>query len=233
LPLPLGKKHGKAAEETEYVDYHIETSQSGEESEEEETAEEDERGNEDNVSEPEIQQKVKKKVSRSDALLAAQLVQKMKPNPSKIVRNARVEVELTNQGPVLRSVSNGTEADAGKMDVDIASDGKKKTKERKVVLFNDKNIDINLHSSSTQAIKTVRVKLTAGLVLYNQIIHGLDLQYVSEYAAITFMKKMKNDQAFEFSFPMIIAPLVQKALQCVIDNNKSFYANMKPFDQIG
>lgn len=230
--MPIGKKHGKAAEETEYVDYHIETSQSGEESEEEEADEQDERGNEDNVSEPEIQQKTKKKVSRSDALLAAQLVQKMKRNPTKIVRNARLDV-TTNHGPVLQSLSNGTEADAGKMDVDIVNDGKKKTKERKVVIFNDKNIDINLHTSSTQAIKTVRVKLTAGLVLYNQIIHGLDTQYASDFAAITFMKKMKNDQAFEFSFPMTIAPLVQKAIQCVIDNNKSFYANMKPFDQIG
>jgi len=113
--------------------------------------------------------------------------------------------------------------------VDESDNENGKKKKKKKVIFDDCNVDLNLHKNATQSIKSVKIKLAAGLILYNHIISGWSPQYSNDFAAITFMKKMKDETAFEFNIPMTIAPILQKALQHIINVNKDYYSGMKLF----
>lgn len=112
-------------------------------------------------------------------------------------------------------------------DADKEKDGSKK--KSSAVMFNDNNIDMNLHNEAPQNIKQKKIKLSGSLIIMCHVIDGLQskLPFNNDYPALTFQKKMKDGKAFQFSIPFNLAPTLQKAIQHMIDANPQFFSGMK------
>ncbi len=114
----------------------------------------------------------------------------------------------------------------------LPDDGIESNKEKDVnkkknssIMFNDRNVDVNLHNEAPQNIKTKKIKLSASLILMCHVIDGLQskLPFSNDYPAMTFQKKMKDGKAFQFSIPFNLAPTLQNAVQIMIDANSQFF----------
>lgn len=104
---------------------------------------------------------------------------------------------------------------------------------KKVIMFNDEDVHLNLYNEAPQNIKVKKIKLSQSLLVLCQIIEGADMKggYNNDFAAITFQKKMKDGKAYEFSIPLTLAPIVQTALQHIIDANPHFFSGIKKFKE--
>ncbi len=102
---------------------------------------------------------------------------------------------------------------------------------RKVALFNDHNVDVNLHNEAPQNIKIKKIKISQSLIVLCQMIEGADMKgsFNNDFAAMTFQKKMKDGKAYEFSIPLALAPTLQSAAQVMIDANPQFFSGIKKF----
>jgi len=102
---------------------------------------------------------------------------------------------------------------------------------RKIALFNDHNVDVNLHNEAPQNIKIKKIKISQSLIVLCQMIEGVDMKgnFNNDFAAMTFQKKMKDGKAYEFSIPLALAPTLQNAAQIMIDANPQFFSGIKKF----
>lgn len=102
---------------------------------------------------------------------------------------------------------------------------------RKIKLFNDHNVDVNLHNEAPQNIKVKKIKMSQSLIVLCQMIEGVDMKgnFNNDFAAMTFQKKMKDGKAYEFSIPLALAPTLQNAAQIMIDANPQFFSGIKKF----
>jgi len=67
----------------------------------------------------------------------------------------------------------------------------KEDNKRKVVFFNDQNVDVNLHHEAPQNIKYKKIQMSQSLIVLCQTIDGNDMKgnFNNDFAAITFQKK--------------------------------------------
>ncbi len=151
----------------------------------------------------------------------------------KIVGNVQNEEKNMNLGKIKRQkmAKTGNEKDVGKTgsDGDKEKDGNKKKSSS--IMFNDRNIDVNLHNEAPQNIKSKKIKLSGSLILMCHVIDGLQskLPFHNDYPALTFQKKMKDGKAFQFSIPFNLGPTLQNAIQIMIDANPQFFNGIKKF----
>ncbi len=45
----------------------------------------------------------------------------------------------------------------------------------------------------------------------------------SDYAALSFVRKMRDDRAFEFNLPLNLAPAIIEGLQLIMNDNPRFF----------
>ena len=96
------------------------------------------------------------------------------------------------------------------------------------VIFNDGNVDVNLHTLEAQNIVKKKIKISSSLIVCSQIVENWDNKnYNQEYASITIQRKLKDGKAFEFNIPLNLAFSLQNAIQIIIDSNPKFFSGIK------
>lgn len=171
--------------------------------------------------------KPKKAVPAQNSLkkTPTKIVQKSKRVPL-VAETDRKSIEL--ESDIEKTATTTKEKDVGKR---LGNQNSKEEGRKKYVLFNDNNIDHNLHNEAPQNIKVKKIKLSHSLIVLCQMIEGADMKgsFNNDFAAMTFQKKMKDGKAYEFSLPLSLAPTIQEAAQIMIDANPQFFSGIKKF----
>lgn len=218
-------------------------SESEEESEDEEEAEieEDESESDYDLSidtQPLIKptKKPKKTILKPDALEkpVKPVVKKSKRVPATAITTSTPTTVVTipdDSPPPKKGRMDSTKEKDGKLSNQNSVSSKDGENRKKYVLFNDNNIDVNLHNEAPQNIKIKKIKLSHSLIVLCQMIEGVDMKgnFNNDFAAMTFQKKMKDGKAYEFSIPLALAPTLQNAAQIMIDANPQFFSGIRKF----
>ena len=102
-----------------------------------------------------------------------------------------------------------------------AEEGKKK-----VVEYNDKNVDYNLYNEAPDHIKNVKIKLSSNVVMMCRMIEAsgnAQIGLTFDYAALSFVRQSKNGRAYEFNLPLGIAKKIIQGCQLCIKENPKFF----------
>lgn len=230
----------KDEEEVKEREYLPETESEDETEEEMETAEIEENSTDSDVDDLTIDtqpfikptKKSKKTIPKQNPLeKTSKIIRKPKRNET-IVSSAAI---LESEGLIKKGKNEqGKEKEKdGKILSTTSTSSKESDGKRKVTLFNDYNVDVNLHNEAPQNIKVKKIKLSHSLIVLCQMIEGVDMKgsFNNDFAAMTFQKKMKDGKAFEFSIPLALAPTIQNAAQIMIDANPQFFSGIKKFKE--
>ena len=117
-----------------------------------------------------------------------------------------------------------TEVSGGDLVVpEVEVETKKDKKE--VVMFNDKNVDYNLYHEAPENVATKKIKLSSNVILMCKMIEANSGQkgLTYDYAALSIIRKTKNNQAYEFNLPLTIAPNLVKGIELIMTENKNFF----------
>lgn len=212
------KKHEEA--DKEYEPGQEETDE--ETSEEEEDQEKFESSESEEYTPPDSQQfikNIKKKSKKQD---------KTEPPVVKPLKKRKIPDQEHDPEPEQKDSKKSKITKDQNEEKDVNS-GKKKS----VFLFNDKNVDVNLFNEAPQNIKVKKVKLNNNLILQCHVIDASDskMSFNNDFPALSFIKKMKDGKAFQFSIPFNLGPTVQSAIQIMVDANPQFFSGIKKFKQ--
>jgi hypothetical protein len=105
------------------------------------------------------------------------------------------------------------------------NDSKKEKKEKDVPMFNDKNVDYNLYHEAPENVATKKIKLSSNVILMCKMIEATGEQrgLTYDYAALSIIRKTKNNKAYEFNLPLTIAPNLVKGIELIMQENKHFF----------
>lgn len=113
----------------------------------------------------------------------------------------------------------------------------KKSKKRETPVFNDKNLDYNLFNDAPENVMARKIKISNTVLVTCKMIDAITggatggLSY--DYAALTFMRKIQNQKAFEFNLPLSLAPNIIEALKLIMKDNPKFFKRNAPQNTIG
>jgi len=105
---------------------------------------------------------------------------------------------------------------------------KKKTRDTPV--FNDKNLDYNLFSSDPDNVVSKKIKISSNVIVQCRMIDGIEKgknAAFQDYAALSFLRKTKDEKAFEFNLPLGLATNIIEALKLIINDNPKFFKKYK------
>ena len=97
---------------------------------------------------------------------------------------------------------------------------------KRVIEYNDKNVDYNLYTEAPEHIKTVKCQINSNTLMICRMIEASSNStsgLTSDYAAISFVRLSRNGKAFEFNLPLGIAPNIIKGLTMFIKDNPRFF----------
>jgi len=98
--------------------------------------------------------------------------------------------------------------------------------EKKETLFDLSNVDYNLYTAAPQNIVEKKVMLGNNLLVLSKMMEAAgDKGQTYEYAAISFQRKLKSSKAYTFNIPLNLAPTLIKALELIMDDNKTFFSS--------
>lgn len=103
------------------------------------------------------------------------------------------------------------------------NDSKREKKESPI--FNDKNVDYNLYHEAPENVATKKIKLSSNVILMCKMIEATGDQrgLTYDYAALSIIRKTKNNKAYEFNLPLTIAPNLVKGVELIMNENKHFF----------
>ena len=102
--------------------------------------------------------------------------------------------------------------------------GDQKKGGKKVVPWNDKNIDLDLNRDSAANVVTRRISLNKNTIVLCKMISQTESKSLfSDYAALVFQKKTQNGGTYELSMELRLADRLIEALQHIIDQNPKFF----------
>lgn len=171
-----------------------------------------------------------------------QKVQKEKPkNPKKTNPKNKSKAEkdepmdLSKPSTSAQNVANITATLSGSQNqqgeeksFDVGIIEKKKTRE--APLFNDKNLDYNLFSNDPDNVVSKKIKISSNVIVQCKMIDGLEKgknATFQDYAALSFLRKTKDEKAFEFNLPLGLATNIIEALKLIINDNPKFFKKYK------
>ena len=103
--------------------------------------------------------------------------------------------------------------------------GEKKTKKKTDLVFDDTNLDLNLHNADPTNVISRRVLLSNNLIMTSKMISQSTNNLTYDYAALAFQRKTNNEKLFEFLIPLSLAPRIQEGLTYIMKENPKFFAN--------
>jgi hypothetical protein len=136
----------------------------------------------------------------------------------------RKKVEETDAKP-----SNDEKKDDGKNKKEksaktIKKDGKDVKEEKMVQKYNDKNVSHNLCHEAPENIIPTSVKISSNVMLMSKTVEAPESKGLTyEYAALTFARRQKNGQPFEFHLPLGLAPTIIEGIQLIMKDNAKFF----------
>ncbi len=163
------------------------------------------------------------------------IVKPQKP-AKKVVSKEKKKPEPENQKSVEKTSEKddktpmeGEETEHGK--VDNEEDGKK-SKKREPPVFNDKNVDYNLFNDAPENVMARKIKISNTVLvtckMIDAITGGANAGLSYDYAALTFMRKIQNQKAFEFNLPLSLTPNIIEALKLIMKDNPKFFKKHMP-----
>ena len=108
----------------------------------------------------------------------------------------------------------------------------KKSKKKEPPVFNDKNLDYNLFNDAPENVVPKKIKISNTVLVTCKMIDAITggasggLSY--DYAALTFLRKIQNQKAFEFNLPLSLAPNIIEALKLIMKDNPKFFKKHLP-----
>lgn len=106
-------------------------------------------------------------------------------------------------------------------------------KKKSASLFNDKNVDVNLYNEAPQNIIEKIVKINQGLLMKCHVVDASEMKgnyNNSDFSALTFVKRIKDGKAFNFSIPLNLGPVIQDAIQVFVSSNPRFFSGSKTYE---
>lgn len=106
--------------------------------------------------------------------------------------------------------------------------GKTDKKTKKVApSFDSGKVDFNLHTEDPTNINNRTVQISSGLKMQCKMMSGLQsfttkINY-PDWAALAFIKKIKDDKVFEFNVPLKDAPKIMEGIKLLIKENPRFF----------
>lgn len=101
-------------------------------------------------------------------------------------------------------------------------------KKREGPVFNDKNLDYNLYCNDPDNVVSKKIKISNNVIMTCRMIDGSEGRktaavYSYDYAALSFLRKTKDEKAFEFNLPLNLAPNIIEAIKLIINDNPKFF----------
>lgn len=104
-------------------------------------------------------------------------------------------------------------------------DGKEVKDEKNIPKYNDKNVSHNLCHEAPENIIPTSVKISSNVMLMSKTVEAPESKGLTyEYAALTFARRQKNGQPFEFHLPLNLAPTIIEGIQLIMKDNAKFFA---------
>jgi hypothetical protein len=165
----------------------------------------------------------------------AKLMEKEKQKTPRKKKDVQVQPMDTSVQPSTSAqasvapTTNGQQPQQGEnekeFDVNSLSD-KKKTREAPV--FNDKNLDYNLFQNAPENVISKKIKISSNVIMTCRMIDGSEgrktaSSFMQDYAALSFLRKTKDEKAFEFNLPLNLAPNIMEALKLIMNDNPKFF----------
>jgi hypothetical protein len=157
-----------------------------------------------------------------------------KPNAKK-----QVQAQLEHQPMDTTGSQNAVQAASG-LSGDQSSQGEEKSfdsssitekkKTRETPIFNDKNLDYNLFNNDPDNVVSKKIKISSNVIVQCRMIDGNDKGksgLFHDYAALSFLRKTKDEKAFEFNLPLGLATNIIEALKLIIQDNPKFFQKYK------
>lgn len=246
--MPIEKKRKHAEEEEEDQDYEPESAnenESGEEENEEEEEEDEEDGSESESVEYDADELPTTSKSVKDVALATKSEKKKQIKrkiPAKPVHGGKKIKKTEHDGPskkkktaspVTRKNDDRKEKEAKptakSKAVDENDDDEAKKddkKEKRVVEYNDKNVDFNLYNEAPEHIKNVKIKLSSNVLMMCRMIEasGNTTQGLTyDFASLSFVRQSKAKNPFEFNLPLSLAVNIIKGIKLIMKNNPKYF----------
>lgn len=93
--------------------------------------------------------------------------------------------------------------------------------------FDAGRVDMNLHTEDPNNIITRTVQISTGLKMACRMVSGTtagaNKVTYPDWAALIFIKKIKDDKSFEFNVSLKDAPRIIEGLNYIINENKTFF----------
>lgn len=160
----------------------------------------------------------------------ALLKSKLSPTSSRKMRKSKSssqdENDFTEKELMEIEGSENVEKSYSAENDDDAKTGKKKSAsaKREAIRFNDKNVDCNLYENDPCNVIRKTIKISGSVLLTCRNIdasEGKSLGY--DYAALTFQRKTKNGNVFEFALPLGTLPNIITGLKLIMKENPKFF----------
>jgi len=87
-----------------------------------------------------------------------------------------------------------------------------------------------LFSDDPDNVVSKKIKIAKNVILQCSMIDGNDKgknAAFQDYAALSFLRKTKDEKAFEFNLPLGLAPNIIEALKLIINDNPKFFHKYK------
>jgi hypothetical protein len=101
-----------------------------------------------------------------------------------------------------------------------------KKRGRDAPVFNDKNLDYNLFNNDPDNVVAKKIKISQNVIVQCSMVDGSEKgrnAAFQDYAALSFLRKTKDEKAFEFNLPLGLAPNIIEALKLIIQDNPKFF----------
>lgn len=138
--------------------------------------------------------------------------------PSKTTKRKLPEVQQPTKKP------NLGEKKHPKIDQTKSVDDKKSKKKADLV-FDDTNLDLNLHNADPTNVVSRRVLLNNNLIMTSKMINQATNNLTYDYAALAFQRKTNSEKMFEFLLPLSLVPRIIQGLEYIQKENPKFFAN--------
>jgi hypothetical protein len=162
--------------------------------------------------------------------------QKTDPRPKRVPKKQTAKSAQVEQSAATSSSSTPAirikdqDQGEGEKGFDLSSITVVEKKKKETPVFNDKNLDYNLFSDDPDNVVSKKIKIAKNVILQCSMIDGNDKgknAAFQDYAALSFLRKTKDEKAFEFNLPLGLAPNIIEALKLIINDNPKFFHKYK------
>jgi hypothetical protein len=217
-------KSRDGSKETEDQDYDPENDEDTDEETEEEEEEEDEEEDED----------IDNSDTRRPIINATKLLQNFKKKPQKKLSKTSTSNVKMDQALALvpprndkKGLKKSDENRKRKAETNAGPSNKKSS--LSISVYDDANMDKCYYSKPVLNIEVKKMGLSPTLMVMCHVLDTSEtkMPITSDFAALTFLKKMKEEKVFNFSIPFTLVPALQDALNTMVEANRPFFNEHK------